>query len=183
MGRKRTIDREALLDTAEEIVRTRGAGALTLDALAKAAGITKGGVQYAFGSKDGLTDALFDRWGTSYEAQFRAAAGDAPDPVTTVRAHITATRTSDDAASAKAAGLMAALIQTPEHLASTRAWYLARVAGLDTSTPEGRRARLAFLACEGAFMLRFFGIMDFDDSQWADIFVDIAALQAGDGQF
>lgn len=175
MGRRKSIEREALLDAAEEIVRSRGAAALTIDALAKALGITKGGVQYSFNTKDALIDALFERWGTSYAEQFRAIAGDQPDPVTAVRAHVGATVRSDDTSNAKAASLMAALLQTPEHLASTRAWYRSRIAGLDATTQDGRRARLAFLACEGAFILRFFGLMEMDEAEWSSIFTDIAA--------
>lgn len=39
VGRKKTIDREALLDVAEGIVNRQGAAALTIDAVAKAAGV------------------------------------------------------------------------------------------------------------------------------------------------
>lgn len=48
MGRRKTIDREVLLDAAEHIVTTHGAAALTIDALAKAVGITKGGSAIQF---------------------------------------------------------------------------------------------------------------------------------------
>lgn len=175
MGRKKIIDRDALLDAAEEIVKTQGAAALTIDALAKAAGITKGGVQYSFGTKDALIDAMFERWGKSYAEQFDRIAGENPDPVTAVRAHVEATRQSDASSNAKAASLMAALLQTPEHLESTRHWYRDRLANLDTSMEEGRRARLAFFATEGAFALRFFGLMEIGEDEWADVMADIAA--------
>ena len=104
---------------------------------------------------------------------FSTIAGPDPDPVPAVRAHVEATRCSSEIASAKAAGLMAMLIQTPEHLASTRVWYQSRIAGIDLSTQEGRRARLAFLAAEGAFMLRFFGLMEIAADEWEGIFQDI----------
>lgn len=138
MGRQRSIDRDKVLDIAEEIVATQGAAGLTIDAVAKAMGISKGGVQYCFGSKDALIDAMFDRWGSAYETLFKAIAGDDPSPQTAVRAHMLATHSSDQTASAKAAGLMATLIQTPEHLASTREWYRSRIAGLDLTTEEGK---------------------------------------------
>ncbi len=180
VGRKKTIDREALLDVAEGIVNRQGAAALTIDAVAKAAGITKGGVQYSFGSKDDLINAMFKRWGKGYTEQFQRIAGDAPDALTAVRAHVEATRASDSGSHAKAASLMAALLQTPEHLVSTQAWYQERLAGLDTSTEEGRRARLAFFATEGIFTLRFFRLMDIGEEEWADVMSDIAALVRSD---
>ncbi|MBD2800162.1 TetR/AcrR family transcriptional regulator [Xenorhabdus sp. M] len=180
MGRRKTIDREVLLDAAEQIITIHGAAALTIDAVAKAVGITKGGVQYSFSSKDALIEAMFDRWGASYDKQFHKIAGDNPDPQTAVRAHIEATKCSDEASTAKAAGLLAALIQTPEHLESTRIWYRQRFAGLNMTTEEGRQARLAFLATEGAFILRFFGLMDISPEEWRDMFDDILATMPPD---
>ena len=182
MGRKNTIDREALLDVAEEIVTTKGAAALTIDAVAKAAGITKGGVQYSFGTKDALIDAMLDRWAKSYAEEFARIAGSDPDALTAMRAHVEATRRSDAASNAKAASLLAALQQTPEHLASTRRWYRERLAMLDPATGEGRRARLAFLATEGAFALRFFGLMDMDEGEWEDVMKDIAESLGPQGE-
>ncbi|MFI8416970.1 TetR family transcriptional regulator [Serratia sp. NPDC078593] len=173
MGRQRSIDRDRVLDVAEEIVASQGAAGLTIDSVAKAMGISKGGVQYCFGSKDALIDAMYDRWGKAYDEVFNQIAGQDPSPLTTVRAHSQATRSSDQASSAKAAGLMAALIQTPEHLTSTRKWYRERIERLDLTTEEGRRARLAFLATEGAFMLRFFGLMDIEQQEWESIFDDM----------
>ncbi|MFU0504823.1 TetR/AcrR family transcriptional regulator [Pseudaminobacter sp. NGMCC 1.201702] len=176
MGRRRSIDRDRVLDAAEEIVGRQGASALTIDAVAKAVGITKGGVQSCFGTKDALIDAMFERWGKTYDELFRELAGHGATPATAVRAHIEATHRSDDTSHAKAASLMAALLQTPEHLTSTRAWYRSRIAKLDMSTDEGRRLRLAFLATEGAFMLRFFGLMDIGAEEWQSIFRDIGTF-------
>lgn len=176
MGRQRSIDRDKVLDVAEEIVATQGASGLTIDSVARAMGISKGGVQYCFGSKDAMIDAMFDRWGKAYERVFDEIAGENPTATTSVQAHLQATRSSDQASSAKAAGLMATLIQTPEHLDSTREWYRSRIAGLDLATEEGKRARLAFLATEGAFMLRYFGLMEIDPAEWDAMFADMQTL-------
>ncbi len=60
MGRKRTIDRDWVLTVAERIVGERGASALTIDAVANAAGITKGGVQSSFGTRKRSSPQCFD---------------------------------------------------------------------------------------------------------------------------
>ena len=176
MGRRRTIDRDQLLDAAEAVIGREGAAGLTIDAVAKEMGITKGGVQYCFGTKDALIDAIFERWGKAYDSLFEAVAGKQPTPLTRVRAHAEATQRSDELSSSKAAALMAALIQTPEHLEGSNQWYRSRLEGLDLSAPEGRRARLAFLAVEGAFMLRYFRLMDIDQEEWDSMLDDVRAL-------
>ncbi len=176
MGRRRTIDRDQLLDAAEAVIAREGAAGLTIDAVAKEMGITKGGVQYCFGTKDALIDAIFERWGKAYDSLFEAVAGKQPTPLTRVRAHAEATQRSDELSSSKAAALMAALIQTPEHLEGSNQWYRSRLEGLDLSAPEGRRARLAFLAVEGAFMLRYFRLMDIGQEEWDSMLDDVRAL-------
>lgn len=76
----------------------------------------------------------------------------------------------------KAARLMAGLMQMPGHLASTQGWYRERLAGLDAGSPEGRQARLAFFAGEGAFLLHFLRFMPQQDAEWQGVFADIARL-------
>jgi len=177
MGRTRRIDRDKVLDAAERIVAEEGPSSLTIDAVAKAMGITKGGVQYCFGSKDALVSALLTRWSAEYDADVAGRAGPDADIHTRLWAHVAATAAMDEWASRKAAGLMAAMMQSPAHMADTRAWYNSRLEGLDTATPKGRRARLAFVATEGAFLLRHLGLMDMDDGLWAELFADIGKLR------
>ncbi len=173
MSRPKTIDREKILDAAERVTTTKGAAALTIGAVAKEAGITKGGVQYSFPTKAALVDALFDRWGAGYEAIFEAAAGEAPSPVARVWAHVKATGDSDEISNARMASLGAALLQTPDQLESTRLWYADRLKGLDPATEAGRKARIAFFATEGLFMLRFFGLMAVSQPEWEEVFADL----------
>ncbi|MCI1025389.1 TetR/AcrR family transcriptional regulator [Pseudomonas putida] len=176
MGRRKTIDRDEVLRVAEGIVARDGASALTIDAVAKAAGITKGGVQSCFKNKESLIDAMLKRWQKSYEESIEGIAGKNPDPLDRVRAHVESTHGADTASQGKAAGLLASLIDSPDHLRSVQEWYQQRLNGIDVTTEEGRRARLAFLATEGAFFLRYFGFMQIDQEQWQELFADIKAL-------
>lgn len=150
-GRPRTIDRDKVLDAAETVVKRTGAAGLSIDAVAKAAGITKGGVQYCFGTTEQLIQAMIRRWANAFEGEVMALAGSNPSPEVLIRAHIAASRPVDKAEDSRAAVMMATLLQSPEQVAETRAWYNGRMAGIDPSSTEGRRLRMAFLAAEGAF--------------------------------
>ncbi|MCI1017890.1 TetR/AcrR family transcriptional regulator [Microbacterium sp. C5A9] len=55
------LARERVLDAFESIVIEDGERAATLDATAKAAGVSKGGLLYHFGSKDDLAAGLLER--------------------------------------------------------------------------------------------------------------------------
>lgn len=55
------LARERVLDAFQELILTDGERAATLDATAKAAGVSKGGLLYHFGSKDELVAGLLGR--------------------------------------------------------------------------------------------------------------------------
>lgn len=70
MAQHRDSARESILTAFQElIIGTSGSGA-SLDAVAKAAGVTKGGVLYHFGSRDGLETALIDRLETLVDPEY-----------------------------------------------------------------------------------------------------------------
>jgi AcrR family transcriptional regulator len=167
VGRRRSIDREQVLDLAEAIVSEQGPAALTIDAVAKAAGITKGGVQYAFGSKDQLLDKMYERWSNDFEARVAAIAGENPDPVTAMRAYIAAGRGELNAKTWSRSSVMLTLLMLqPGRLAQYWKLTQKRLDALDLSTEEGRSLALAFVASEGAFFLRGFKVLDFSEVSW-----------------
>jgi AcrR family transcriptional regulator len=175
LGRKRTIDRDAILDAAEAIVGEAGAGQLTFDQVAARAGVSKGGVLYCFPSKSALIAAMMERDLKRFEAEMTArldgAGGDR------LKARIDATRDESEAMAARAASLMAALVEVGDEAEPLRADYRGWLDGFGHDA-EGRRRRLAFLACEGIFMLRGLGILDIDAKEWDAIFSDISGLAA-----
>lgn len=178
-GRPRSIDRDRVLDAAEAIVAADGAAGLTFDAVARAAGITKGGVQYCFGTKENLIRSMIERWGSTFEAEVMAHAGNDRSPQSVIRGHLLATRDSDEAEYSRSAVMMTALLQSPEQVAASRVWYTHRLAGLDMDKAEDRQAALAFLAGEGAFLLKAFGLIDITEAQWAALFADMLTLAGG----
>lgn len=175
-GRPRSIDRDHVLDMAEKLVVEGGVAALTMDAVAQASGVTKGGVQYCFGNKDGLLKAMIDRWGDRFDDQVSEHRGHRKDAISHIAAHIAVTRDSDAEDDSRFAAMMASLIPNSHHLDETRIWYRKQWNGLDVSTPEGRQARLAFIANEGAFLLRSFNFFDLTSEEWQSIFNDIQEL-------
>ena len=121
MGRKRTIDRDAILDAAEAIVGDAGAGQLTFDQVAARAGVSKGGVLYCFPSKSALIAAMVERDLKRFEvemtARLAAVGGDR------LKARIDATRDESAAMTARAASLMAGLVEAGDEAGSLRADY------------------------------------------------------------
>lgn len=177
MGRKQTIDRGALLDAAERVVFRDGAGQLTMDAVAAEAGVSKGGVLYAFPSKDALIDAMFDRVFAAMDEiadAFIAREGDTP--LNRVRAHVLGGKGASELVTERSVALIANFMRSPQYRQGAQDYYREVLGRLDTSTPQGRRARLALLACEGALMLRGFEFYPIAEKDWQQIHADILEL-------
>jgi AcrR family transcriptional regulator len=71
--------RTRVLDAAEAIVQARGVTGLTLEAAARDAGVSKGGLLYHFASKEALLAALLGRLAEAMELQYRAAVETMPE--------------------------------------------------------------------------------------------------------
>src|SRR5690606_17136256 len=132
---------------------------LSIDAIAKAAGVSKGGVQSSFGTKEQLIHAMLERLANEHDAQVARLAGKSPTPRQRLKAYVEATCRIKKSDADRAAGMMAALLNAPDQLKEWQAWYENKLGEFDLSTPEGRQARVVFLASEGVFMLRSFGFM------------------------
>lgn len=173
MGRKRSIDRDALLDAAEAIVAEEGPGRLTFDALAARAGVSKGGVLYCFASKQDLVAAmqLRDMERFAAEVARRREAGEEDE----LTAHLVATRDESDAMAARAASLMASLVESSAR-APIGDFYRRWLERLDTGKAEDGNRRLAFLAAEAAYLLRGMGLVTFSDKAWNELFGEIVRL-------
>lgn len=90
-----TSTRDGLLAAAEQVIRAAGVTGLTLEAVAREAGVSKGGLLYHFASKDALIAALVeDRLARCDEAIDRAIAADeGPEAGRWLRAYIRLTFT------------------------------------------------------------------------------------------
>jgi AcrR family transcriptional regulator len=172
MGRKPSIDKAGLLEAAEHIIRTRGAGALSFDAIAKAAGVSKGGVQSAFGSKEELLTALYAYLDSGYEERFNAAKAAG---ACAVDAYVDAATAAENAVNQRIASLSLAMTQEPESRECLRKWYAEGFPDLSSATPQGRQEILRLCALEGALMLRSMNLLPLQEGDWDQVFTDLRA--------
>ena len=146
MGRHKTVDREALLVAAEEIVTQRGSVALTFEAVAERAGVSKGGVQSTFPSKASLLDAMAARWIAATERQLVELSSDDESPLGLLRGYIRYTIDLDEKMHAQTSALLVAFAHSEKFKLELREWYATFLRGFDTLPPDTAAfARTAFL--------------------------------------
>ncbi|MDQ0313781.1 TetR/AcrR family transcriptional regulator [Amorphus orientalis] len=184
MGRKRTIDRDSVLDAAECIVRRDGTARLTLDAVACEAGISKASVIYDYKTKAALMQAIVERRIAAEDARLetiREALASCPDA--TIRTHIAAAAGEYAEEEAEIAlCLSAAMAQNPalrEPIHKKYADYLDQIRA-ESQHPRG--ALLAYLALGGLRMMEKFGVYRFSSDERSQLLQEIGWLVDQDPQ-
>jgi AcrR family transcriptional regulator len=143
--------RARVLDAAERLVLETGAGHLTLDAVAKCAGLSKGGLLYHFPTKDSLLEAMLARFLSDVDAQIatRCARGKgAPTHLDEFRERVRVLLEPSPRRRAGAA-LLAASADKPALMAHCRRSYREFVDEIATLPGGFERAALVQLAVDG----------------------------------
>ncbi|HEU4328345.1 MAG TPA: TetR/AcrR family transcriptional regulator [Roseiflexaceae bacterium] len=149
-----------LLLAAGRLVQTSGVRTLTLDAVAREAGVSKGGLLYHFPSKDALITGMIDHVLADFDVLLaqELAADNGPVAGRWLRAYIRATFALNQADSELTGALLAAIGSDPALLAPVRehfaVWQLqAEADGLDPTL-----ATLLRLATDGLWFADLFGL-------------------------
>jgi AcrR family transcriptional regulator len=162
--------RTRILDAAERIVQAKGVAGLTLDAAAKEAGVSKGGLLYHFGSKEALLIGLLTRLATYIEADFQGVLAQQPaGKGRTARAMLAWTFDHPDSVCEqheRAAGVfLAAFHQDPALLDPIRRVFdRVRASLREDGLPPGH-AMAVMAACDGLFMSRVFEMYELSDEE------------------
>nr|WP_314261354.1 TetR/AcrR family transcriptional regulator [uncultured Devosia sp.] len=167
MGRKRVIDQQAILDAGEAVVARDGAVALTLDAVAQQAGISKASVIYDFKTKQALIEAIVERaFRNDHAHHQQAEAAQAGRGSAAIRSRIAVASEPPPAAFRPAAlNLTAALTLDAglrRRMQDSQAQTIAHVRDRAES-PRG--ALLAYLALEGLKFLEYLDFHHFDPDE------------------
>jgi AcrR family transcriptional regulator len=166
--------RSQLLDAALAVIRRDGAQALTLDAVAAEAGVSKGGVLYHFGTKRALIDGLIGGWLDEFGARL-----DAEDfAASYVRACDIAGAAPD--VGAKEFGMLAALIHEPEGLEVARQRYADWMERMLGGALAREDAWLVRLAADGLWYSDLLGIAAPQGDDRRRVMARLLALAAGD---
>ena len=148
--------RGKLLDAAGAVIRRDGAQALTLDAVAAEAGVSKGGLLYHFKSKRDLLDAMLEGWVEEFAAEIAAA----DEGRGFAHGYVKASDMSTWAAGERATefGLLAAMVDEPGALEAVRGRYAAWQERLAAQASDPVDATVARLAADGLWLNDLLGL-------------------------
>lgn len=154
--------RRRLLEAAERLVLREGSGRLTLDAVAREAGTSKGGLLYHFPSKGALISAMVEHLAMErFERELdRRIEGSEPGEGHWVRAYVEATFEPEDRDRnlAVQSGLFAAVANDPSLLDPLRERYNALQQRAENDGVDPALATVARLASDGLWFLELFDL-------------------------
>lgn len=161
--------RRAILGAAAQIVSAQGSDALTLEAVARVAGVSKGGLLYHFPGKEalivGMVEHLLDEFDTAIQHELAAEAAGQAGRWT--RAFVRATFLPEQQQRDTSAALLAAVAANPELLAPMRARYESWQAQIDADGLGPARGLMVRLALDGLWFSDLLGFAPPDPAQRA----------------
>lgn len=173
MTRLATIDRDQVLDVAEALIGELGPAALTLDALAAQAGVSKGGLQYAFKSKDGLILAMVQRVLDQSQANLEQACK-APTLEERLASWLDGLVRSGPTGVHN--GLLAAIVQNPRLMDKVAQTYRAQLRVLAGGEAPQERVTAICLAADGLMLGELLGLIRFSRAERRRIAEEIVSL-------
>lgn len=154
-----TETRARLLRSAEQVVRRDGVGSLTLDRVAREAGVSKGGLLYHFSSKHDLVGALLTHTLDEADDRLQELAGDRDEPGAFATAYLEYVRSDEHIRRGAATGIFASAALDEGELAPAQDRFAAWQERLLTADGISREtAQLARIVGDGLWLIDLFGL-------------------------
>jgi AcrR family transcriptional regulator len=158
--------KEIILDAAEQVVINAGAGNLTLDAVAAAAGVSKGGLLYNFPTKEALLQGLVERLHQQFDQALQAAITEFEgEPGGQLKAYVVAALRGKKEMKRVCAAMLAAGANNPQLLSPAREYNRARFSRLADNPDTFARAMIVVLATHGLWLMNLLETSPFSKAQ------------------
>ena len=174
MTRTRKITTDDILDAAERVVVRSGATGLSIDAVAREAGVSKSRVVYDHKTKSALLEALVDRRvgaDIAHMEECVKASADTPHPELYGRI-AAADKTLDDTDRAVAMAISASMSSEENLQQIIRRWVVDDLAAM-AAGPKPRAALMAYLALTGFYCTELFDFHRWSGPERQELLEDI----------
>jgi AcrR family transcriptional regulator len=162
--------RDSILDSAEEVVNQQGVGRLTLDVVARQAGLSKSGLLHHFPSKDALIDAILARTVQTWQASLQQAAESLPPgPYPTARALLQCclgeTTEWDDQLRRTSTAILSVLVHCPGRSTALHTFYQKLHAQMKEEAKGVPIGDLVLAVVDGIWLRWVTGLAPLEDAQ------------------
>lgn len=170
--------RAALIDSAGRLALEQGLASVSVEAVAAAAGVTKGGFFHHFPSKQALIDAVFEHLLADLDAAIDRQMASDPEPQGRfMRAYVELAFGADDREAARAALWISTI--TDEKLCATWGAWFARRLKRHGEDERGLDLELARFAADGVWFGRLANITPENGTALRDKLISMTRSQNG----
>ncbi|THK38259.1 TetR/AcrR family transcriptional regulator [Ensifer sp. MPMI2T] len=169
--------RQQLLEVAARLSLEQGIGAVTLDAVSQAAGVSKGGLLHHFPNKLALLDGLFDELVARFDRAIEEAMeGDDVERGRFTRAYLTVCFAFDAEAEGKGWQVLTIALLAEPHLKARWRDWVARRADEFAATDSSPNCLLARFAADGVWLADLLDSHELDAPTRALLLQNLKAL-------
>jgi AcrR family transcriptional regulator len=164
--------RKAVLQAALTIIARDGPARLTLDAIARESGMSKGGLTHQFPTKDAVLKALLEHqieYFGDFTQRYLAEAG-AASAQPQLAAQIATLREAITQPHSVALAILGALTQDPSLMTRTREASGKTVDAIKTEAADPQLALLRWAAAQGLVLMSLFGLNPLTDQERGQLF-------------
>jgi AcrR family transcriptional regulator len=164
--------RKAALQAALTIIARDGPARLTLDAIARESGMSKGGLTHQFPTKEAVLRALLEHqieYFADFTARYLAEAG-AASAQPQLAAQIATLREAISQPGSVALAILGALTQDPSLLSQTRAASGKTIDAVKAEAADPQLALLRWAAAQGLTLMSLFGLNPLTDQERDQLF-------------
>jgi AcrR family transcriptional regulator len=164
--------RKAALQAALTIIARDGPGRLTLDAIARESGMSKGGLTHQFPTKEAVLKALLEHQSKHFEDFSRRyqAKAEATTPHPYLAAQIATLREVIGQPDSVAFAILGAMNQDPSLLTHTRDTETRTAEAIKTEADDPQLAMLRWSAAKGLALSAMFGLSALSDEECKQLF-------------
>lgn len=179
MGRHRKNDPDGVLDAAERVVLKRGASGLSIDAVAKEAGIAKSSVLYDYKSKSAVLEALIKRIIVAEDAKVEAALASVDatgNPQLFARIAVAEAGSPSADERAVALAISAAGSSDEAFQRSMSDWLSRDLVAIQADVEKPFASLMAYLALYGLWSIEYQALREFDPAERTAILEGIKSI-------
>lgn len=169
MPRYQKLDRDQLLDATLRVILEQGPHEVTFGNIAAAAGVTKGGIQSNFGTKEKLIDALFDRWSRDLDSKIAMLAAENKS-LSPLEVFLQACLGTNQDNYQQDAAMFILMSFDKKHRQMSQQWIANKLKQFDLDEKTASPERLKFVTLQSLVIVRSLGLMPFSDGNWKEIY-------------
>ena len=165
--------KKKLLEAAIRVVKEQGASCLTLDAVAKQAGVSKGGLLHHYPNKTALLTAMITHLNDSFE---RAIAEQIANGMTWLAAYVAMSFDPQQSQTAESAGMLSAVANDMSLLEPLAQRCKILQQQLEASSSDPDLATIVRLTADGLWLTELFGISGLTEERRSQVLVRLMTL-------